>query len=155
MDNREIKFRAWDLLELKMIGCETIFSIAPDGSFIQYAEHGFLHNNLNSPESHKEYLTKNGIEIRDEFVLMQFTGLHENAYEQLELNKGIYEGDIIEFINGERLSVEWNDDTFQWQYSDGSPINDGIRYATYKKIIGNTYQNPELLTQNTHTKTTK
>lgn len=25
--NREIKFRAWDLLELKMIGCETIFSI--------------------------------------------------------------------------------------------------------------------------------
>lgn len=81
----------------------------------------------------------------DYTLVQQFIGLNENAYESIGINSGIYEGDIIEFIDGEKLAVEWNDDTCQFQYSDGSPINDGERYATYKKIIGNLYQNPELL----------
>lgn len=49
----------------------------------------------------------------------------------------IFDGDIVEFSNGQRLTVEWNDDTCQWQYSDGSPINGGERYGVYKRIVGN------------------
>ena len=73
----------------------------------------------------------------------QFTGLKENAFESC--NKDIYESDVIEFINGERLVVEWNDDTCQFQYSDGTPINNGERYGSHKMIVGNIYENPELL----------
>ncbi len=73
----------------------------------------------------------------------QFTGLKENAFEKG--NKDVYEGDIIEFIDGKRLVVEWNDDTYKWQYSDGTDINDGERYGSHKMIVGNIYENPELL----------
>ena len=75
--------------------------------------------------------------------ISQLTGLKENAFESG--NKDIYEGDVIEFINGERLVVEWNDDTCQFQYSDGTPINNGERYGTHKMIVGNIYESPELL----------
>lgn len=77
----------------------------------------------------------------------QFTGLYENSQEQVELNRPIFEGDIIEFILGDRLAVEWNDDTCQFQYSDGSPINDGERYGCHRHIVGDIYDNPELLTK--------
>ena len=77
------------------------------------------------------------------YVLQQFTGLLENAYETD--NKEIYEGDIIEFINSKRLVVEWNDDTCKFQFSDGTDINDGERYSSHKMIVGNIYENPELL----------
>lgn len=76
-------------------------------------------------------------------TVMQFTGLKENAFESG--NKDIYESDVIEFINGERLVVEWNDDTCQFQYSDGTPINNGKRYGSHKMIVGNIYESPELL----------
>lgn len=75
--------------------------------------------------------------------IMQYTGLKENAYETG--NKEIYQGDIIEFINGERLFVEWNDDTCKFQYSDGSDINDGNRYGCHKMIVGNIYENSQLI----------
>lgn len=75
----------------------------------------------------------------------QFIGLKENAYESAELNKGIYDGDIIEFIDGRLLAVEWNDDTCQWQFSDGSPLNSGDNYYCHKRIVGNIHDNPELL----------
>lgn len=92
------------------------------------------------------YLESNGNWVEDDdksmITLMQFTGLKENAFESG--NKDIYEGDVIEFINGERLVVEWNDDTCQFQYSDGTPINNGERYGTHKMIVGNIYESPEL-----------
>lgn len=145
MDNREIKFRAWDLLELKMIGCETIFSIAPDGSFIQYAEHGFLHNNLNSPESHKEYLTKNGIEIRDEFVLMQFTGLHDKNGKEVYEHDYNQHGEVVVFCNecnGWQFAL-YDFPTKEFIFCHNCEGNfmfqDGI---SEMKIIGNVYENP-------------
>lgn len=70
--------------------------------------------------------------------VMQFTGLQQDGQE-------FYEGDIVEFIDGKRCVIEWNDDTCQFQFSDGSAISDGDRYSTYKKIIGNIFENENLL----------
>lgn len=120
---KEIKFRAWD------------------GEKLRYPN---LINTSDSPTPFTCYTTDN-LEPGhfDAKELMQFTGLKENAFESG--NKDIYESDVIEFINGERLVVEWNDDTCQFQYSDGTPINNGERYGSHKIIVGNIYENPELL----------
>lgn len=77
----------------------------------------------------------------------QYTGLKENTFEDTRKNKRIFEGDVVEFIDGQRAVVEWNDDTCQFQYSDGSPLNNGDRYSTHKAIVGNLYDNPEILNQ--------
>jgi hypothetical protein len=69
-------------------------------------------------------------------IIQQFTGLKDS--------KGIevYEGDIIQyFVKGEvfgRFVVKWNDEGF-WDY--------GINLSK-SKVIGNIYENPELLTPN-------
>lgn len=70
---------------------------------------------------------------------MQFTGLHD------ENGKEIYEGDIVNTVYG-NFEVEWNDDCCKWQYSNGMDINDGEMYGMSKFVIGNMYENPELLT---------
>lgn len=135
---REYKFRAWDKSNQCMVypGEEnTVFTFT---------------NGILCVECLETVWKEGGGEIyeKDEFFqvdceIMQFTGLKENAFESG--NKDIYESDIIEFINGERLVVEWNDDKCQFQYSDGTPINNGKRYGSHKMIIGNIYESPELL----------
>jgi hypothetical protein len=120
---REIKFRAWDK-DSKMF-------VAP-----------------NAPLEQKipTVKTRYGFRLKSKFILQQFTGAKEHCHENPSDNREIYDGDIVEFSDGKILSVEWNDDTCQWQFSDGSPINNGDRYGTYKKIVGNIYEHPHLLT---------
>lgn len=52
----------------------------------------------------------------------------------------IYENDTVIDILGLKYKVEWNDDTCKWQLSDGSDINDGDRYSSYLKVIGNIHE---------------
>jgi hypothetical protein len=76
--------------------------------------------------------------LQNAYPLMQFTGLHdENGIE-------IYESDIVNTVYGS-LVVEWNDDCCKWQYSNGMDINDGKMYGMSKWVIGNIYENPELV----------
>jgi uncharacterized phage protein (TIGR01671 family) len=70
----------------------------------------------------------------------QFTGLHD------ENGKEIFEADIVETVYG-AFAIEWNDDTCKIQFSNGMDINDGEMYGMTKTVIGNLFDNPELITQ--------
>lgn len=72
----------------------------------------------------------------EELILMQFTGLHDCK------RKEIYEGDIIKTYNSQYLYVKWDYD--QWGLFDGI-CNEASIDRDNDEVIGNVYENPELL----------
>ena len=124
--SREIKFRAWLKEEKKMVNVETIdFS----EKSIQYLEKN---------EIIDAYLLRRM--IFEDIELMQYTGIkNKNGLE-------IYEGDIIICKYGPEIMMEvkWIDEGFRTlgKYN-------GDNYVGYVKnsaeVIGNIYENPELL----------
>ncbi len=118
---REIKFRAWDKRNNKWIH--------PDLFYIS--------NNAFYPDFRD---LEDGISLFDyEYELMQFTGLYDKN------GKEIYEGDIILFNNfGDTLDkVVYSPGCFHT--SGGGYLLDEIREI---EVIGNIYENPELLEEN-------
>jgi uncharacterized phage protein (TIGR01671 family) len=77
-------------------------------------------------------------------VLMQFTGLYDKN------GKDIYEGDIMqaEVENPCSWLVVWNYNGFYLEryYDDGKKDEGYFGIITDWKVIGNIYDNPELLT---------
>ena len=120
---RELKFRAYDYINDKMVQCDGIDLI----------------NNLSIDAS--EGWDK-AHEIAGHGYLMQFTGKYDiNGVE-------IYEGDIIEFDrkvwggDDNIHLVEWDDVNAEWSWAGGSTID-----MEFRKVIGNIHQNPELLNE--------
>ena len=77
---------------------------------------------------------------REDYVVMQFTGLVDKN------GKEIYEGDIFQFFNGNNQPVFSCPSVVEWVESDArfsawSPRENAV-------IIGNIYENPELLKEN-------
>lgn len=123
MEKSRFKFRAWDKSNNVMV--ENV-GINEDGDgIIAYATEGY------------EYISSD---------VMQYTGLKDN---NLEKQKEVYDGDIVECLNGNSGVVEWdykntgwivrslNQSTKVWSLVD-SLINGAL-------VIGNKYENKELL----------
>ncbi len=118
---REIKFRAWDKQNRRMfIPVEIIFD-EETGKRLDVRESGGLSDNW-----------------RDAY-LMQFTGLKDKN------GKEIYEGDIVLMgENGSTYKVEWfGEDARFVLMIDNKP--NLIPEAKWLKVIGNIYENLELL----------
>ena len=83
------------------------------------------------------------------FELMQYTGLKDKNGAE------IYEGDILSTdLSRPYLIVEFRNGAFMYQCHDGGrnyydfmePANEGLKFNTkYHEVIGNIYENPELL----------
>ena len=139
---REIKFRAWGT-KTKTMYCEAVPVLGtPVGD-------GRIYVKTNSPLCDGAFI-KHG-------VLMQYTGLKDKN------GKEIYEGDIVfGAFGGEEKSrqgvIEYaTDDVFpdtgahEWAGATGFHIKmrekyyQGLFYTESIEVIGNIYQNPELL----------
>lgn len=77
--------------------------------------------------------------------LMQYTGLKDC------LGQEIYEGDILEFDEYEwgnninnKFVVRWDEANGEWNAGGGT----NSECNEYKRVIGNIYENPDLITPN-------
>jgi len=124
---REIKFRAWDKKEKRMV-----IWINNEG----YGCYG-------SPQ-YEDY----NVSGNDRFIPLQYTGLHDKN------GKEIYEGDIIKYIL-DSYQIFWWDLEFRWagKRQDDKEVFSLARICEENQglvedgieIIGNIYENPELL----------
>ena len=118
MKQREIKFRVWD------------------GKRMHYgAECGV---DTGVQRHFGDILVTKGWEV------MQFTSLQDRQ------GKDIYEGDLIRNRSGRVCKVEWHQPTGSW---DATPVSDKgdslwfmcTNWGRHIEVIGNIYENPELL----------
>lgn len=112
---RTIKFRAWD------------------------KDYKVMHFKLE--ESHKLPLPQplhTYLENTERFDIMQFTGLHDKN------GKEIYEGDfLISPFTGEPAPVIYDQEYCQFTFG-GAEFNVEVKHKKLE-VIGNIYENPELL----------
>jgi uncharacterized phage protein (TIGR01671 family) len=136
---REIKFRVRDAESKKVLGYEMFNTALNNGFCFYYAddEEETLHSEFSYPPMIKP-LSKIGQLLRDEF-----TGLIDKN------SKEIYEGDILRLFDDiikETINVE----CFYWQefcQFAFKNTNVDLNFLTKDEIevIGNIYENPELL----------
>lgn len=137
---RVIKFRAWDKEKKRLlpitrmnwsdwwVTCEPLLEHKPIP--LEYGERNSFKN-----------------EKTDRHILMQYTGLKDKN------GKEIYEGDIIEALDGRDnnksyiLTVEWEQDVC----SSGWTLSGIGWYQGELEVIGNIYENPELINQQNNT----
>ncbi len=123
------KFRAWNKVREEMIDdCD--LSITSDGSV--------LAGDLN-------YDVESGMlaDVTDNVVIMMSTRLKDKNGTE------IYEGDIVKNIYDEIYVVKWFDAGFylEERYNGGFDYSE-LHFGNNKEVIGNIYENPELLEDN-------
>lgn len=75
----------------------------------------------------------------DDYVIMQYTGLKDKN------GVDIYEGDILKNMDGYYYEVVWDSGSFLVKRSKIETDYNFIASKNYFEIIGNIYQNKELL----------
>jgi len=135
--SREIKFRAWRTDEKYMVTSDTGVLTALRNCYGNkgLAEQARFSNIDNQPNPNK-------------FILMQYTGLKDKT------GKEIYEGDILDTdLERPYLVVEFRNGCFVVECCDNQetyhdimyPLEKEISNLEYHEVIGNIYENPELL----------
>lgn len=127
--NRIIKFRAWDEKNKKMIALGHPHYHDAVGGILMYAiEPMVKYDNWDKKSPH----------------LMQYTGLKDKN------GKEIFEGDILKTEHGATGIMTWHDVSAQFNYDCKEPMWSHPIYSMSgdNEIIGNIYENPELLTPN-------
>jgi uncharacterized phage protein (TIGR01671 family) len=116
---KEIKFRAWDKIRKKMYD---IIGFIKKGTEIR------IWYEIDSMIYNESFYEKN-------LILMQYTGLKEKN------GKEIYEGDILKCESCSTLMV------VKW-YNESAGFNLAWTEKNIIEIIGNIYENKELLNEN-------
>ena len=124
MNGREIKFRVWD--------GERMIPAGKPWSYCYVDQDGALWRGQ-----------QGGIEYQQGEV-MQYTGLTD-----VEATE-IYEGDVVEHYDwrdGSRVVsvVKWSDRSAWWSLYDGEDFTEGLSRAEQPRVIGNIFEDPELL----------
>jgi hypothetical protein len=125
---KEIKFKAWDTLTKSFLHIDEIDEYPNDNVFFN----GYIDPSKNGY----------GLTLESEYVeFLLYTGFKDCNGEE------IYEGDILQDEKGNKYIVYWSNDWGAW-FVKG--INNGqmmilMRLASYCCVIGNEYENPQLL----------
>lgn len=141
---RELKFRVWDKLEERFITCDSYYQ----GHYVLSLKGEF--HNLQNGSGGKEYVVqqytdfkdKNGREIY-EGDIVKYSRCHT---ESIEISKGIFKSSLVE--DGEYIGeILYFRPSFCWSY-DHKRYDDieELTGASHRyEIIGNIFENPELL----------
>jgi hypothetical protein len=121
---REIKFRAWDRVNKRMMRDVSTGTI-----------HIFDYARTDEERTSKE----------SDCDFMQFTGLHDST------GKEIYEGDIFADSLGRYSVVEYHSGSF-WMRCPETLYSERLNSSHKSIIVGNNYETPELLLDNSSKK---
>lgn len=134
MNNRPIKFRAWDRVKSRMT---TDFLIYSDGEILR--DKGNTDDGGIAYSKPGEQMQPNGTFLSN-LELMQFTGLTDKN------GKDVYEGDILAWSIHHCEVTYWRDGFSAFSHSEGKEFGVFALLNQGAEAIGNIYENPELLT---------
>lgn len=130
---REIKFRVWDKVTKQMF---TGFHLFGEMTLV-----GGIHA-WQDEEAEKIGIKRDTLGALNDLIEMQYTGLKDVN------GKEIYEGDIVISQDGEKCRIDFYSGSFNATYlppADWDPM-EPCRYLDEEfEVIGNIYENPELL----------
>jgi uncharacterized phage protein (TIGR01671 family) len=139
---RPIKFRAWDIEKKQMVyDIQDIYA----GKGVRKSIDGEYYEDYRGEDGYSDY---GHIDCfadfldSDNFIIMQYIG--QNDEDETE----IYEGDIVKICDdGRYFEIIWYEDTAQFRFSgaNGLLLDFGNYYGSECSIVGNIFENPELL----------